>query len=165
VQPLLDSMDTALVDAPSAIGSSIPGIGNFAQSDAYRQATQAGNEFLMALLRKDTGAAVTDGEVALYGITYLPRAGDDEVTIRQKREARQRAAEGIRMGLGPAEILFRERQIQEQGGGQPVAPGGFDMGADQLPENTPAEGEDGNIYMKRGGKLYRQTQTGWEEVR
>jgi hypothetical protein len=127
----------------------------------------------------------------LYGGTYLPRAGDDEATIQQKRAARARATEGIRMGLGPAEILFKEREAQKQGaqpgaqpapqqsasppGGQapqqapaqqqPAPGGGYDTEFDALPENTPAEGEDGQVYMKRSGKLWRQTPNGWEEVR
>jgi hypothetical protein len=138
---LLDSMDTALVDPLSAVGSSVPGVGNFLQSDAYRQATQVANEFLLALLRKDTGAAVTQPEMILYGGTYLPRAGDDEATIQQKRAARARATEGIRMGLGPAEILFREREAQKQGaqpGTQPAPqqsatpPGGQQFTPEQI---------------------------------
>jgi hypothetical protein len=120
----------------------------------------------------------------LYGGTYLPRAGDDEETIRQKRAARARATEGIRMGLGPAQILFNEREAQKKNGpqasgGAPIGPsmpgrqspqqpatqqGGYDVDIDQLPENTPAEGEDGRVYMKRNGKLWLQTQEGWEEV-
>jgi hypothetical protein len=141
VTPLLDSMDTALVDPLSAVGSSVPGVGNFLQSDAYRQATQAANEFLLALLRKDTGAAVTQPEMILYGGTYLPRAGDDEATIQQKRAARARATEGIRMGLGPAEILFKEREAQKRGaqpGTQPAPqqsaspPGGQQFTPEQI---------------------------------
>jgi hypothetical protein len=116
IAPILDEIDVNLTQALSAGGSMVPGVGNFLQSDAYRQARQAAEEFLIALLRKDTGAAVTDGEMSLYGSTYLPRAGDDETTIKQKREARGRALEGIRMGLGPAEILIREREMKQSGG-------------------------------------------------
>jgi hypothetical protein len=125
VAPLLDSLDTNLLETASAIGSSVPFVGNKLQSDGYRQATQAGNEFLTALLRKDTGAAVGPGEVELYGGTYLPRVGDDQGTVMQKRAARARALEGIRMGLGPAEILFRERQLMSSGaqGGAPQPQG------------------------------------------
>lgn len=116
IAPILDEIDVNLTQALSAGGSMVPGVGNFLQSDAYRQARQAAEEFIIALLRKDTGAAVTDGEMSLYGSTYLPRAGDDETTIKQKREARGRALEGIRMGLGPAEILIRERELNQSGG-------------------------------------------------
>jgi hypothetical protein len=118
VAPLLDAVDKDLVDGVSENVRGVPVFGNYLQTDQYRKARQLGDEFLLALLRKDTGAAVTDGEMALYGGTYLPRAGDDEETIRQKRAARARAIEGIRMGLGPAQILFNEREAQEKNGPQ-----------------------------------------------
>jgi hypothetical protein len=156
-------MDTNLVDIPSAMGSSLPVVGNFAQADSYRQATQAGNEFLMALLRKDTGAAVTDGEMALYGSTYLPRAGDDETTVQQKRAARARALEGIRMGLGPAEILFKEREAQKQGT-QPGAQPAPQANAQARPVD-PANPQPGDVvlgYRFKGGN--RRDPNNWEQV-
>ena len=71
---------------------------------------QVGNEFMTALLRKDTGAAVTDQEFALYGPLYLPQPGDDKQTLALKSEARQRAIDGVRKGLGPAQILAAEQR-------------------------------------------------------
>jgi hypothetical protein len=118
VAPLLDGVDKDLVDGVSENVRGVPVFGNYLQTDEYRKARQLGDEFLLALLRKDTGAAVTDGEMALYGGTYLPRAGDDAETIRQKRASRARAIEGIRMGLGPAQILFNEREEQKKNGPQ-----------------------------------------------
>lgn len=165
VGPLLDSMDAALVNFTSEKGSRVPVVGNYLQSDGYRQASQAANEFLLALLRKDTGAAVTDGEMVLYGGTYLPRAGDDEATVKQKREARARAVEGIRMGLGPAQILFREREAQKQGAGS-AAP---EMAGVPVAQDTavdPANPQPGDIvmgYRFKGGD--RRDRNNWEEVK
>jgi len=106
----LDQQDQELTDGFSAVGGNVS---NFLKTDTYRRAEQTGREFLAVILRKDTGAAVTPQEMEQYGSIYLPRPGDDAATIQQKREARRTALEGIRMGLGTAEILFKG-----QGGAQ-----------------------------------------------
>lgn len=102
----LDTQDAALKDTLSALGGNVS---NYLKSDAYRQAEQTGRELLAVILRKDTGAAVTDKEMELYGNIYLPKPGDDDQTVMQKRFARRNAMEGLKMGLGPAEILFNSQ--------------------------------------------------------
>lgn len=107
--PILDKFSTALASPTEATGSRVPLIGNYLKSDAYQQAENAGLEFLQAILRKDTGAAITPQETEEYGKVYLPRPGDGEKVLKQKEAARKRALEAIRKGLGPAEILAAER--------------------------------------------------------
>lgn len=125
--PVLEQQDKALTDVFSAAGANSPIGSNFLKSDAFRQAEQTGRELLAVILRKDTGAAVTPQEYNLYGDIYLPKPGDDPATIQQKREARRTAMEGLRMGLGTADIIFRSREAAEaakkQGAG-PVADSG-----------------------------------------
>lgn len=108
--PRLEQQDTALTDLMSAGGGQIS---NYFKSDAYRQAEQTGQELLAVILRKDTGAAVTETEMQRYGNIYLPKPGDDQATIDQKRVARATAIEGLRMGLGPAEIIFRSQEAAD----------------------------------------------------
>lgn len=44
-------------------------------------------------------------------------------------------------------------------------PGGYELGVEQIPENVQVEGEDGNVYMKRNGKLWRKSPNNdWEAV-
>lgn len=74
------------------------------QSDAYQTARQSGDEFLQAILRKDTGAAITEQEQKLYGKTYLPQPGDNEAVLEFKRASRARAVEAIRGGMNQAQI-------------------------------------------------------------
>ena len=124
ILPRLEAQDEALTSRLSAAGAQVPLVGNSLKSDAYRNAEQTGRELLAVILRKDTGAAVTDQEMTLYGDMYLPKPGDDDRTIQQKREGRRTAIEGIRMGLGTAEILFRTREAMQNGGGTPQAPHG-----------------------------------------
>lgn len=133
--PRLEQQDKALTDFASSAGARIPIVGNFLKSDAYRQAEQTGRELLAVILRKDTGAAVTDSEMQLYSGMYLPQPGDDAATIKQKQEGRKTAIEGIRMGLGTAEILFKQREALDKaksgqsGSSAPAQPsGGVDDG-------------------------------------
>jgi len=69
------------------------------QSDDYQVAKNAGDEYLQAILRKDTGAAITTDEQLLYGVTYLPQPGDKDAVLQAKAEARVRALEAIRAGM------------------------------------------------------------------
>jgi len=82
----------------------LPLVGNYLQSDAYQTAKTAGDEFLQAILRKDTGAAITPGEQSLYGETYLPQPGDGPQRLAYKKEARLRAVEAIKAGMNPQQI-------------------------------------------------------------
>lgn len=104
----LDPISNELTSAWGAGANMVPG-GNYLKSAEYQQAEQAGKEFLQAILRKDTGAAITKEEERQYGDVYLPRPGDSAEVLLQKKEARSRALDAIRNGLGPAQILAGER--------------------------------------------------------
>jgi hypothetical protein len=92
------------------------------QSSDYQVAQAAGDEFLMAILRKETGAAITQGEHILYGKMYLPQPGDGPEAIAYKRQARQRAVSAIEAGMTPAQMVAQERALQASGGNAPAAP-------------------------------------------
>lgn len=104
----LDKIAEQLTSGWGALAERLPG-GNYLKSSEYQQAQQAGLEFLQAILRKDTGAAITKQEQDEYGKVYLPQPGDSSELLLQKQQARARALEAIRKGLGPAEILAGER--------------------------------------------------------
>jgi len=89
---------------------SIPFIGdssvaNSLVSTERQQAEQSGRELVSAILRKDSGAAITNQEMETYGKMFLPQPGDSDQVIAQKHESRRTALQGIRDGLGTAEIL------------------------------------------------------------
>ena len=108
VAPKLNEKDTALSGFGDTVAGAVPLVGNYMTSDDYKSAWQAGQEWLSGVLRKDTGAAITEQEMAIYGKMFLPIPGDGPEQIKQKREARMRAEDGIRLGLGSAEILAKE---------------------------------------------------------
>lgn len=56
-----------------------------------RQMYQAANSFLTAIVRPDSGAALTPDEWLIYGRIFLPMPGDDQATLLQKAQSRKTA--------------------------------------------------------------------------
>jgi hypothetical protein len=92
------------------------------QNSDFQVAKSAGDEFLQAILRKDTGAAITTQEQELYGKTYLPQPGDGPEVIQYKRQARERAVAAIEAGMSPAQMVAQEQALMKSGGNAPMAP-------------------------------------------
>lgn len=103
-------VDTMLDSLPLGFGREI-------QSPEYQQAQTAGQEFLQAILRKDTGAAITEQEQTLYGQTYLPQPGDGPERLAQKKAARERALLAMEAGMSPDAIIRQEQALSTQGVG------------------------------------------------
>ncbi len=102
----------ALLSLPDTAAGAIPlGLGNYAQSEDFQVGQNAGTEFLQAILRKDTGTAITSQEQEEFGKTYLPKPGDKTATVQRKREARERAVQAIESGMSPEQILAQERAL------------------------------------------------------
>ncbi|KPK69945.1 MAG: hypothetical protein AMJ84_08645, partial [Acidithiobacillales bacterium SM23_46] len=78
------------------------GQGRQFQSPEYQRANVAAMEFLAAILRKDTGAAITQKEIDIYGQTYLPQPGDSPQALEQKTRARRRAIDALRAPMSKA---------------------------------------------------------------
>lgn len=108
-----------------------------AMTDTDRQFIQAAKEFLAPILRKDTGAAVTDTELNYYMDTYIPRYEDSPEVMWQKAKARDtalrriygagRKAYDVEYGppgkwqvLGPTEGWARLNPGKSGRGGKPV---------------------------------------------
>ena len=121
---VLDPIADTLTSRGERAAEMVPfGMARGMQSDDFQVAKNAGDEFLQAILRKDTGAAITEPEQALYGVTYLPQPGDSEAVLAQKQQARRRAIEAIKSGQSPSQLIAVERALQASGSQQlaPVA--------------------------------------------
>lgn len=82
-----------------------------------RRFFQAAKEWLAPVLRKDTGAAVTDEELATYMDIYIPRYEDSPEVLRQKAEARQDAMIAlVRQGGSLYDRTYGAREFQSQWG-------------------------------------------------
>lgn len=114
------------------------------QTDDFQRAQQAGEEFLQAILRKDTGAAITAQEQELYGKTYLPQPGDNDAVLAAKAAARQRALAAIEAGMNADQIAATERALINAAALTGAAP---------TPASTPApiatpSGETGGVKWR-----------------
>jgi hypothetical protein len=111
LEPIADSLaslgDRALDLDPTGLVR-----GRF-QDQEYQVAKAAGDEFLQAVLRKDTGAAITSQEQQLYGVTFLPQPGDGPDALAYKAQARRRALAAIEAGMMPAQIIAQERALKQ----------------------------------------------------
>ena len=106
---LFDPVADSLVDALGAVAERDPtGVTRYLQSDEYQQAQVLGKDFLAPILRKDTGAAVTPSEWVFYKAIYIPEVGDNPAKLAEKKAARSRAVEAMRIGLEPSQIVKLE---------------------------------------------------------
>jgi len=88
-----------------AIGGALP---NVFQSDDRQMYEQAKRNFVNAILRRESGAAIAESEFVSAERQYFPQAGDQEGVIRQKEISRNTAINN----------LYREAGVN-----RPVLPG------------------------------------------
>lgn len=98
-------LESALTEFDDRFAGNFGSLGRWYQSEDYQVADRAAREFLAAILRKDTGAAITSQEFDLYGPMYLPLPGDKPAVLSAKKKAREEALTAIEMGLGTAAPL------------------------------------------------------------
>jgi hypothetical protein len=142
--PIVDKLGDKLASLPQYAASHMPGVGNYFKTADYQRAEQAGKEFLQAILRKDTGAAITKEETAEYGTVYLPQPGDSTAVLAQKKASRNRAVQAIQLGLPPQSILALEKANVKL-----VGPTGQQGGS--APPAMPKVGELRDGYRFKGG--------------
>lgn len=146
---------------------------NVTNSKEWQQYTRNAREGIAAILRKDTGAAVSDTEWNWYFPMYYPQPGDSPQVVRDKQQARVALAKGLRNGSGPAfdqmypdfDKKLRERLLAQ---GADLTPKGPPPGTG--PQST-APGADGQKYAqvrrnpKTGEMAGYNPQTGkWEII-
>lgn len=68
-------------------------------SDTVRQVRQAERNFATAVLRKESGAAISPTEFATVEKQYFPRPGDDTQTLAQKKTNRETYISGTKSGV------------------------------------------------------------------
>jgi hypothetical protein len=84
------------------IGGMLGAIGNKALPPEAQQAEQAQRDFINAVLRQESGAAIAPSEFDNARKQYFPQPGDSEEVLNQKKENRKTAIEGLKVMAGPA---------------------------------------------------------------
>ena len=124
----------------------------------YRQFKTAADNFIRAVLRKESGAAIAESEYKGAFRDYIPRLGDDPETVEQKR----------RLRLGITNVMRRVSSIPwDDGVGIPLQPLQFSpvLGDDGEVEATAVQQADKYFnlgYINPGDTIEIKTDTGWQ---
>jgi hypothetical protein len=98
------------------------GLGNVVLTKEEQQYKQAVNQFAQAILRKESGAAITPTEYTMTDTTYFPQPGDDKAVIAQKRQAREQLIETLKRESLPAQTRLQTPGGQQGAGGGGTSP-------------------------------------------
>jgi hypothetical protein len=89
--------------AETFANNKVPALANFFVSSDQQKMKQAADEFATAILRKDTGAAISKAEREEVYKTYIPQPGDQPGVLEAKQVARQRAIDALKQSLPQAD--------------------------------------------------------------
>lgn len=96
--------DKNVIDAMTSLTEkgkgSIPIVGNYLTSENYQKADQAQRNFINAVLRRESGAAISSSEFDNAYKQYFPQPGDTPERIAQKQRNRQDTIASIAGGGG-----------------------------------------------------------------
>ncbi|BCL70512.1 hypothetical protein TUMSATVNIG1_24740 [Vibrio nigripulchritudo] len=102
------------------IASKLPG-SNFMVSDDYKLYDQAQRDFINAVLRRESGAVISDQEFDNARKQYFPQPGDTTEVMEQKRRNRETAIFGIGRAAGGNYNAPQIKMAQENEGSLPQA--------------------------------------------
>ncbi|GAB2531476.1 hypothetical protein [Simplicispira piscis] len=117
----LDALANSGVTRPGDIKSAadvvgLGGVMNWTQSPKQQQVEQSQRDFVNAVLRRESGAAISNSEFDNARRQYFPQIGDDDKVIEQKRRNRELATRGVL-----AEVPDSEKRVQQvTAAGQPT---------------------------------------------
>lgn len=83
------------------VGEGLGTVANITQSAAQQQVEQAQRDFINAVLRLESGAAISESEFINARKQYFPQPGDTNAVIAQKRRNRETEIAGLGVMAGP----------------------------------------------------------------
>lgn len=107
----------------SGAASAVSGLIPMVKSTELGQQEQAERNFINAILRRESGAAISPSEFENASLQYFPRVGDTPEVLAQKKANRQTAIEGL----------------AQEGGRAMKFQGGFDMQQSQASQVAPQD--------------------------
>jgi hypothetical protein len=109
------------------IGGALGAVGNRGLSDASQRADQAQRDFINAVLRQESGAAIGEGEFDNARKQYFPQPGDSAAVIKQKAANRRLAIQGLKSNAGPAAFSAAGAAPSQPAQQQPALPSGWSV--------------------------------------
>jgi len=98
-----------------ALGQALPSVLG-GTSAAQQQVNQAKSNFITAVLRKESGAVISDSEFDREDKKYFPQINDNAAVIKQKENARKLAIKAIEVQAGPGAKSIQQLQPSVGGG-------------------------------------------------
>ncbi|MFT4242560.1 MAG: hypothetical protein QM569_09765 [Acidovorax sp.] len=116
----LDTLAAKGVNQPGYIKRMADTVGlgalaNWTQSPEQQQVEQSQRDFVNAVLRKESGAAISESEFNNARRQYFPQPGDSLAVIEQKRRNRELSTRGML-----AEVPDAQNRVQQVAGAQAV---------------------------------------------
>jgi len=111
------AIKSALESVP-LIGGALGTAGNFAASDPQQRLEQSQRDFVNAVLRQESGAAISSSEFESAQKQYFPQRGDSDATIAQKAANRATAIQGMALQSGPGAAKLGVGAQQQSAAGQ-----------------------------------------------
>jgi hypothetical protein len=116
VQP---SLIKRAAEAVPLIGDGLGVAANGLQSPEQQQVEQAQRDFVNAVLRQESGAAISQSEFSSAARQYFPQPGDSPEVVAQKKANREAAINGFRISAGPGTRNIGGTPVQQQAAAAP----------------------------------------------
>ena len=110
-QNILDLVEREGTDFAQRIAQNIPFVGNYLTTPEYKSYDQAKRNFINAVLRKESGAAIAESEFENADKQYFPQPGDTPDIIAQKRENRELAIRLMEASAGEG-AAYANQQLE-----------------------------------------------------
>ncbi len=124
-------------------------------SPQLKQQKQAERNFINAVLRRESGAAIGKAEFENAELQYFPRAGDTAEVLAQKAQSRQQALEGLKAAAGTAwdkVPMVAKTPPKKDTSGQALAAPKESSALEQLKMKAAAGDEEAKLYLKSLGE-------------
>ena len=135
-------------DLASGLSSSM--LPNIARSDPAVRNDQAERNFVNAVLRRESGAAIAPSEFESAEEQYLPRVGDGPGTLAQKARNRQQVLESFKAESGPGWDRVPDVMVGDQS--QSIPPSTEDTQAMEWAQANPDDPRSQAILSHAGGR-------------
>lgn len=125
-QQIFDDLKAKGYDA-ATVGSGLERkLPNILRSSMTQRQEQAERNFINAVLRRESGAAISDSEFESARIQYFPAAGDSAETLEQKRKNREQVVSNL-MSEGSPALKKAAMSSGGEAAAAPQAPAAFNL--------------------------------------
>ena len=112
-QGIINTVENEGTSIYNAIIGNVPFVGNLATSNEFKVYNQAKQDFINAILRFESGAAIGQNEFDRADAQYFPQPGDTPQVIANKRRNRDIAIAAMSAVSGPSAAQYSERIRQD----------------------------------------------------